>query len=172
VRRLLPRGRPLHIPAVRAAPHRDLAIAVGLQRQPLHDIKAVPPFLDAGAKLAFGVAAPAHIDDEERVTVSRKEHALIVISLRNVWSQRHNGGRGPIMMLRQIQRGMQMSAIPQRNPYAPKPIVVADDRIGSLRITGTVVDDNVQEWVASLENAFPLRAVEEQERILLTPAAD
>ncbi len=53
------------------------------------------------------------------------------------------------------------------NRYARKPIVIEDQDVGELRITGTVMDDNVGEWIGSLERAFGLRAVEEPKRIVL-----
>jgi len=53
------------------------------------------------------------------------------------------------------------------NRYAAKPIVVEDQSIGALIITGTVARDDIPHWIDSLEHAFGLRAVEEPERILL-----
>jgi len=56
------------------------------------------------------------------------------------------------------------------NRYAPKPIVLEDQRIGSLSITGTVERDSIGDWISSLERAFDLQAVEEHERIVLRRA--
>jgi transmembrane sensor len=53
------------------------------------------------------------------------------------------------------------------NRYAHKPVVLDDDSIGDLVITGTVTSDNVGGWVMSLERAFALTAVEEPDRIVL-----
>lgn len=53
------------------------------------------------------------------------------------------------------------------NRYATTPIVLEDDSIGSLSITGTVASDNVGEWVASLERAFGLVAVQDSGRVVL-----
>ena len=53
------------------------------------------------------------------------------------------------------------------NRYAVKPIVAEDETVGSLKITGTVASDNVEEWIASLESVFGLEAVEESDRIVL-----
>lgn len=58
-------------------------------------------------------------------------------------------------------------AIEHVNRYSTKPIQIDDDQIGDLRITGTVVDGNVTEWIKSLESAFDLEANEEEERIVL-----
>jgi transmembrane sensor len=54
------------------------------------------------------------------------------------------------------------------NRYSAKPIVVEDDTVGDLRITGLVLSDNVNGWVKSLERAFDLEATEEPERIVLS----
>lgn len=53
------------------------------------------------------------------------------------------------------------------NRYADKPIAIDDAGIGDLKITGTVLSDNIGGWVLSLESAFELRAVQEPDRIVL-----
>jgi transmembrane sensor len=53
------------------------------------------------------------------------------------------------------------------NRYSSKPIVLADERIGSIVITGTVTEGNISGWIESLERAFGLEAVEEPNRVLL-----
>ena len=58
-------------------------------------------------------------------------------------------------------------AIEHVNRYSTKPILIDDERIGDFRITGTVVEGNVSEWIKSLESAFDLEAREEDERIVL-----
>lgn len=57
------------------------------------------------------------------------------------------------------------------NRYATKPIVAEDEEIALLRVTGTVMSDNVRPWVNSLQNALGIEAVEESERIVLKSAA-
>ena len=53
------------------------------------------------------------------------------------------------------------------NRYTRKPIVLEDESIGALLITGTVTNGSVGGWIASLEQGFGLEAVEEPERILV-----
>jgi transmembrane sensor len=53
------------------------------------------------------------------------------------------------------------------NRYAPKPIVLASDNVGTLMITGTVERENIAGWVKSLERAFDLQATEEADQITL-----
>jgi transmembrane sensor len=53
------------------------------------------------------------------------------------------------------------------NRYAPKPIVLEGEGLGSIVITGTVERDNISGWVSSLERAFDLEAVEEHDRIVI-----
>lgn len=56
------------------------------------------------------------------------------------------------------------------NRYSLKPIVLQDERIGDIRITGTVLGGSVEGWIASLENAFALKAVEGRDEIVLSKA--
>ncbi|MEJ1964647.1 MAG: FecR domain-containing protein [Gammaproteobacteria bacterium] len=53
------------------------------------------------------------------------------------------------------------------NRYAPKPIVIEDERIAARLFTGTVMGSNVMGWIGSLESAFGIEAVEEPGRIVL-----
>jgi transmembrane sensor len=53
------------------------------------------------------------------------------------------------------------------NRYAAKPIVLENDSLGALQITGTVERDNIAGWIGSLERAFDLRATEEPDRIVI-----
>ena len=55
------------------------------------------------------------------------------------------------------------------NRYAPKRIVLEDNALGTLVITGTVERKNIAGWIGSLERAFELQAVEESDRIVLRP---
>lgn len=58
------------------------------------------------------------------------------------------------------------------NRYAPKRIVIdgapGNEPIGDIRITGTVLGNSVDGWIASLESAFGLKAREESNRIVLS----
>ncbi len=47
------------------------------------------------------------------------------------------------------------------------PIVIEDEALGELRITGSVLCDNLDGWVASLERAFGVRVERSPERIVL-----
>ena len=53
------------------------------------------------------------------------------------------------------------------NRYARKPIVTEGDNVGTLMITGTVERENIAGWVASLQRAFDLQAIEEPDRIVI-----
>lgn len=55
------------------------------------------------------------------------------------------------------------------NRYAPKPIVLENEGMGALVITGTVERENIGGWVKSLEHAFDLQATEESAQIVLRP---
>jgi transmembrane sensor len=53
------------------------------------------------------------------------------------------------------------------NRYSRKPIVIGDDAIADIRVTGTVMGNNVSGWVASLQSALGIVAVEEKDRTVL-----
>ena len=53
------------------------------------------------------------------------------------------------------------------NRYADKPIVIADERTGDLRVTGTVTEANILGWVNSLESAFGIHADIQSDQIVL-----
>lgn len=53
------------------------------------------------------------------------------------------------------------------NRYSKKPLFIEDKTIGDLMFTGTVLNGNVDGWIASIEEVFSLEAVEERDRIVL-----
>jgi ferric-dicitrate binding protein FerR (iron transport regulator) len=53
------------------------------------------------------------------------------------------------------------------NRYAHKHIVLENESMGALIITGTVERENIGGWVKSLEYAFDLEATEEADQIVL-----
>lgn len=57
------------------------------------------------------------------------------------------------------------------NRYSPREIVLTDQSLGSLRITGTVAEDRINEWTRALPAIFPVRVVEvSNETVLVSPA--
>lgn len=55
------------------------------------------------------------------------------------------------------------------NRYATKPIVLADERTGDIRVTGTVTEVNIIGWINSLQAAFGIRSEIDADRIVLRP---
>lgn len=53
------------------------------------------------------------------------------------------------------------------NRYSAKRIVIGDPGIEALRFSGTVMGDHIEGWVASLDTAFGIRAVEDAGEIQL-----
>jgi transmembrane sensor len=53
------------------------------------------------------------------------------------------------------------------NRYAPKPISVDDPSLGDLMVTGTVARDDLGGWLKSLEKVFPVRIVEDPQRLTI-----
>jgi transmembrane sensor len=56
------------------------------------------------------------------------------------------------------------------NRYSTKPVVVEDERVAALRVTGTIMGHNVKGWVGSLESALGVEVIEESDRIVLRGA--
>jgi transmembrane sensor len=58
------------------------------------------------------------------------------------------------------------------NRYSSREIVLTDQSLGALRITGTVGEDRINEWTRALPAIFPVRIVEvSNETVLISPAA-
>lgn len=53
------------------------------------------------------------------------------------------------------------------NRYSEKPIVIADEHTGDLRVTGTVTEGNITGWGNSLEAAFGIHADIQSNQIVL-----
>ena len=60
----------------------------------------------------------------------------------------------------------------QVNRYSTKPIVAANPKVANLEITGTVVEQSVPEWIASLRTAIGIEADEQPNRIVLRQVSD
>ena len=57
------------------------------------------------------------------------------------------------------------------NRYSAREIVVTDQSLANLRITGTVAEDRIDEWMRALPAIFPIRVVEvSPETVLLSPS--
>ena len=78
---------PLVEAGVGAAPHRHLAVAPGLTGQPLDHVVAVAPLVGERLEAAAGVAAAAHVHQDEDVTVAREVHRAVEIAVGDVRSQ-------------------------------------------------------------------------------------
>lgn len=58
------------------------------------------------------------------------------------------------------------------NRYSAREIVLTDQSLASLRVTGTVAEDRIDEWMRALPAIFPVRLVEvSPDTVLLSPAA-
>lgn len=53
------------------------------------------------------------------------------------------------------------------NRYSKKPVVIEDEALGEAMFTGTVLNGNIDGWIASIEEVFSLDAVEEPGRVVL-----
>jgi transmembrane sensor len=57
--------------------------------------------------------------------------------------------------------------IPRVNRYSEKPIVLADRAAGELQFSGTVFEDQVNEWLRALQAAYPIEITEGTDRIVI-----
>lgn len=105
--------------------------------------------------------APVQVDAGERTIVAQASVA-VATPLRNT-SAVTSWQRGRLHFDRESLNDVLLDV----NRYSAKPIVVADESVGALRITGTVLGDDVAGWVQSLERAFPIEAIEETDRIVV-----
>ncbi len=56
------------------------------------------------------------------------------------------------------------------NRYSSREIVITDQSLAGLRITGTVAEDRIDEWMRALPAIFPIRVVEvSRQTVLLSP---
>jgi transmembrane sensor len=53
------------------------------------------------------------------------------------------------------------------NRYSSRPILAEGEEVGRLAITGTLMSNNIQGWVASLEHALPVDVVEAADHTLI-----
>lgn len=53
------------------------------------------------------------------------------------------------------------------NRYSNRPLEIADSELAELRYTGTVFNDNVIEWLSALQESFPVKVLELDDRIVL-----
>jgi transmembrane sensor len=52
------------------------------------------------------------------------------------------------------------SVVADVNRYSSRPIVLHDQRVASLRFTGTVFTASIDDWLQAIQSAYPLRVVE------------
>jgi transmembrane sensor len=58
------------------------------------------------------------------------------------------------------------------NRYSAREIVITDQTLAALRVTGTLSEDRIDEWLRALPTTFPIRVIEVSEQtVLLSPAA-
>src|SRR5437773_11213380 len=81
MRRKFLRGGPLIEPRVRPAPHRHLAVAKRLLRQPFDNVVSVARLIGKWFELAAGISTAAYIDERENVTMRCEVGATGVVGV-------------------------------------------------------------------------------------------
>src|SRR5947199_6523713 len=113
-RQLLGRS-PLIEAGVRAAPHRDFAIAIGLGGEPFHHVMSVAGFISKRLKFATGIPAAADIDKCKSVTMCCEIGCARVVAVGNIWRQgkdnRSSRRRGRLLGFGQVERRVELDLV-------------------------------------------------------------
>jgi len=120
---------------------------------------AVIPISWIPASRSFGPAAPVAAGQKSTVDRRGMESTQAVGDSSSAVSWQHGRMAFEAEPLRYV--------IQDVNRYAQRPIIIAEPRLGDLRITGTVTEANVLGWVRSLEAAFDIHADIQPDKIIL-----
>ena len=106
--------------------------------------------------------APTELEANHRATVDRRgmaaATALPSISIATAWqSGRLSFDDEPLRYVVEVV-----------NRYSRKRIVIADVELAELRVSGTVLGDHIEGWVASLDTAFGIHASQDETSIRLS----
>src|SRR5438445_6493394 len=98
MRRLRQRREPAHLAAIRTALRHHIAVAPWLRGNPLDRVIAVGRLLAVWQELSFGVAAAAHILDQERVAmpIPGGDQPAEVGAVSVVWRGAQDGRMRPL----------------------------------------------------------------------------
>ena len=124
-------------------------------------MSSVVPISWLPATVALGSAAP--LSAGQRTTLNRRglESTQTVSDASSAVAWQHGRLAFESEPLRYVVQDV--------NRYASKPIVLADARMGDIRVTGTVTETNIIGWINSLQAAFGIRAQIDADRIVLRP---
>jgi transmembrane sensor len=88
---------------------------------------------------------------------ARGADAITPAEARKAWKHGHlEYERMPLKIL-----------IPSINLYSQKPIILASDSVGDLRVSGIVFDKFLADWVRALPFALPVVLIEGDDRIVI-----
>lgn len=118
-----------------------------------HAIALVPEFRPKLVAVALSAGQRTTVDSTEIKPASRITNPKDVTDWISGW-----------LVFRMQPLGQLLEQV---NRYSEKPIVLADKNIATIRVTGTVAEGNVSGWVASLDAALGIVAIDEPDRILL-----
>jgi transmembrane sensor len=120
---------------------------------PLPWIEEVVPVVSHGEKRPLDAGRRATVDQAGVDTVTPVANASVVTAWRS----------GQLSFDNEPLR----YAVEAVNRYSTKRIVIGDPRIEDIRVSGTAVQDHIEGWVASLQTAFGIHAVEDAAGIRL-----
>ena len=80
----------------------------------------------------------------------------------------HDGLSWRVGILKMVNRELS-GVVQELNRFMENEITIGDEAIGHFRFTGTVYPDQVNEWLAGLQQGYPLKVVRVGSSIVLMP---
>lgn len=113
---------PLIEPCVGAAPHGDLSVGPLLSPEPFDHVVSVPALVDEGLEGPLRVPPAPNVNQREDVSVVCEVHGARVVGVGDVGCEGEDHGERLAHVLRLINGGIQLDAVPHRDFDAPDEI--------------------------------------------------
>src|SRR4029077_432 len=119
MRRKFLQHTPLIEPRIRPAPHRYLAIAIALLRQPFRHVESIASFIHEWLELSSGISAPPHIHQRVHISMPGKVHRAIGIAVADIRGERENHRQRFLLSVRLVHCRVQVHSISHGNLHPP-----------------------------------------------------
>jgi len=124
------------------------------------DVRAAPSRVLVSVTEGRVAVRSTHLDDEangQKLFLSAGEHAAIDRAGRVEQNARMTTNISSWRQGRFEYRGEELRYIVEDlNRYTDRPIILADDSVASLRYSGTVFPDHLDEWLEGISGALPV----------------
>ncbi|MBV1900692.1 MAG: FecR domain-containing protein [Kordiimonadaceae bacterium] len=122
------------------------------------------PQLDATAVIAPAAFAPVALVTAGLQTQYNEKGALAPVEEADV----RDGLGWRVGILKMVNRELS-GVVQELNRFMENEITIGDEAIGHFRFTGTVYPDQVNDWLAGLQQGYPLKVVRVGSSIVLMP---